>query len=73
MYGRIKMMTALCPAWARTYQPVRLVSALVSPGPLLSGCQSRNNNFPCYMLPYHHEIEREFFKRHVDGSDLTGL
>ena len=43
-----RMMTALCRAWAHTCQPIRLVSALISPGPLLSGCLSRNNNFPCY-------------------------
>ena len=42
-------MTALCRAWTHSLdQPMRLVSALISPGPLLSGCPSRNNNFPCY-------------------------
>ena len=84
MYGRIKMMTALCLAWARTHQTMCLE---FSPQQFRQEAfrllKVMENFFCCrtavllpegleMILPAGDSSQTEVLKRQVDGSDLAG-
>ena len=86
MYGVIKMMTALCPAWAHTYQTMSLgfhpehlrLEAFRLPKPkkkkftMLPTCRTTTRTRLESSLPAGDSSQMEVLKRHVDGTEMAG-
>ena len=83
MYGRIKMMTALCPAWAHTYQTMCFRFHPEQLRPDAFQLPMPKNNCHATYLPDYYQIDWHlvsrletlhgwWLKRNIDGTEMAG-